>query len=218
LRSTLGLGVLAAGALAALADPVVQLVYGYGRFGAEDTQAVASLLVVLCAAIPAWVVQQVAVRGFYARGEMWLAMTLSTGIALGVFPLYWIGGEREGVLGLAWASTTAITLNALLTLIWLHVRAATPAPLALLETLSRSVGVVVLAALPTVFALAWIRPVVPWPIGQVAAGGAVYGVAALIAIPRVGDGPLQEGLTAVLARVSSRLPGRGPKPGAGDGA
>ena len=130
LRASLGLGLLAAGALAALAQPAVRMVYEYGRFSPGDTRDVATLLVVLSAAIPGWVVQQVAVRGFYARGEMWRAMALSSAVALGVFPLYWLGAQSRGVSGLAAASATAITLNAILTLTWLGLRAGAPDALA----------------------------------------------------------------------------------------
>lgn len=208
LRTTLGLGLLAAGALATLAEPVVRLVYGYGRFGEDDVARVAGLLGVLSAAIPGWVVQQVAVRGFYARGEMWLAMGLSTAIALAVFPLYWIGGREQGVVGLAWASTTAITLNAILTLVWLHVRAGAPDPLGLFATLLRGATVVAVAAIPTLFAVAALGEAVPWPIARAAAGGTLYGVVALVAIRLFGDAPLRAGVDALGARVR-RLVRRG---------
>ncbi|MEZ4290926.1 MAG: hypothetical protein R3E53_10525 [Myxococcota bacterium] len=45
--------------------------------------------------------QQVAVRGFYARGEMWRAMTLSTVVALAAFPVYLQAGRSGGIDGLA---------------------------------------------------------------------------------------------------------------------
>ena len=203
LRTTLGLGLLAAGALAALALPVVRLVYEYGEFGAADAEAVAALLVVLSAAIPGWVVQQVAVRGFYARGEMWIAMSLSTGVALAVFPLYWIGGQEQGVRGLAVASATAISLNAMLTLIWLHVRAQAPDPLALVRTLTRGLFVVALAGIPTAIGLGFVREAVPWALGQVAIGGAIYGGMTLVVVRFIGDEPMQMGLSALTSRLSS---------------
>ncbi|MCR9093355.1 MAG: hypothetical protein NXI30_03975 [bacterium] len=201
LRTCLGLGLVAAGGLAALALPAVRLVYEYGRFEGADSLAVAGLLVVLAAAIPGWVVQQVAVRGFYARGEMWLAMGLSTGIALAVFPLYWMGARGQGVQGLAAASATAISMNAILTLVWLHVRAGSPDPLALVRTLVRGLLVVALAGVVTVLALGLLREALPWAIAQLAVGGAFYGIVALVGIRFFGDEALREGIEAVLARL-----------------
>ncbi len=201
LRTCLGLGLVAAGGLAAVALPAVRLVYEYGRFGGADSAAVAGLLVVLAAAIPGWVVQQVAVRGFYARGEMWLAMGLSTGIALAVFPLYWMGAREQGVHGLAAASATAITLNAVLTLVWLHVRSGSPDPFALIRTLVRGLLVVALAGIVTALALGLLREALPWAFAQVAVGGALYGATALVGIRAFGDEALRAGIEAVVSRL-----------------
>lgn len=201
LRTCLGLGLVAAGGLAAVALPAVRLVYEYGRFDGADSEAVAALLVVLAAAIPGWVVQQVAVRGFYARGEMWLAMGLSTGIALAVFPLYWTGAREQGVSGLAAASATAITLNAILTLVWLHVRAGSPDPLALIRTLVRGLLVVAPAGIVTALALGSLRDALPWPFAQLVAGGTIYGAVALVGIRFFGDDALRAGVAAVVSRL-----------------
>ena len=201
LRTCLGLGLVAAGGLAAVALPAVRLVYEYGRFEGADSLAVAGLLVVLAAAIPGWVVQQVAVRGFYARGEMWLAMGLSTGIALAVFPLYWMGARGQGVQGLAAASATAISMNAIVTLVWLHVRAGSPDPLALVRTLVRGLLVVALAGIVTVLAFGLLRDALPWAIAQLAVSGALYGIVALVGIRLFGDEALRAGIEAVLSRL-----------------
>ncbi|MFP6654596.1 MAG: murein biosynthesis integral membrane protein MurJ, partial [Myxococcota bacterium] len=112
LRATLSLGMLAGGALVVLALPIVQLLYQHGRFHAGNAGEVAELLVILAFGVPAWVLQQVAVRGFYARSEMWRAMFLNTIVALSVFPLYLWGSRVAGIGGLAMASAAAITLNA----------------------------------------------------------------------------------------------------------
>jgi len=208
LRTCLGLGLLAAGAVGAMALPAVRLVYEWGRFSAADATEVAALLVVLAAAIPGWVVQQVAVRGFYARGEMWLAMGLSTVIALGVFPLYWVGAQERGVEGLAAASAPAITLNAILTLVWLQVRAGAPNVLALVRTFVRGLLVVALAGIATTFVLAAVQARVPFAAVHLAVGAVAYGSVALVAIRLVGDDALREGIDALADRLRRAL-GRG---------
>jgi len=166
-------------------------------------------LVVLACAVPGWVVQQVAVRGFYARGEMWRAMSLSTGIALAVFPLYWWGGREHGVRGLAFASTTAITLNALVTVLWLRVRSGSPDPLALATTLVRSVLVLALSGLCAAFAVGLTSVQTDRAFAQLVVGAAVYGIVALIGIRFLGDDPMRAGLDALTERLKRR--GGGPE-------
>lgn len=201
LRTTLGLGLIAAGAIGALALPLVRVIYEYGLFGAQDSVEVAGLLVILAAAIPGWVVQQVAVRGFYARGEMWLAMTLSSGIALAVFPFYFIGAREQGVQGLAIASVTAISLNAVLTIVWLHVRSNAPDPLAIVTSLVRGVFVVSIAGVATAIGVGLLRASLPWAFAELLVGGAIYGSFALVAVRLVGDDAMRGGIDALIGRL-----------------
>lgn len=204
LRTTLGLGLLAGGALAALALQVVRFLYESGRFSSADAVAVATLLVVLASAVPGWVVQQVAVRGFYARGEMWRAMALSTAIALGVFPLYLYGGRSHGVAGLAIASSLAISLNALVTLVWLRARSGSPDLAGLATTAFRGLLVVAIAAFATRRALGVIVSQVESAFGQLTLGGAVYAAVALVAMRWLGDEPMRAGITAIGSRLRLR--------------
>lgn len=201
LRTTLGLGVLAGGALAALAEPIVRVVYERGRFGDGDSARVGTLLFLLAWAVPGWVVQQVAVRGFYARSEMWRAMGLSSAIALAVFPLYLQGGRLQGVEGLALASVAAITLNATITVVWLRLRAGSPDLGALAATLLRTLAIVAVAGLAADRLLAALAPR-SWPaLALLAAGGAVFGGLALAGIGLAGDAPLRAEIGRRLGRL-----------------
>ncbi|MCP4069154.1 MAG: hypothetical protein GY741_12810 [Phycisphaeraceae bacterium] len=131
-------------------------------------------------------------------------MALSTGIALAVFPRYAWAARSHGVRGLAVASATAITLNALATVVWLRVRAGAPDPLALAETLVRGVLVVAISGLSSVFALGALGTLgLPVEIAfvQLAAGGAIFGVIALVATRFMGD----ESMRAAVAALTSRL-------------
>jgi putative peptidoglycan lipid II flippase len=203
LRTTFGLGLLASGALAALAIPAVTFLYERGRFTAADTQEVSGLLVVLALAVPGWVVQQVAVRGFYARGEMWRAMGLSTAVALAVFPLYLTMGGALGVPGLAMASTLAITLNAILTVGWLRVRTGSPALAPLAETFARSIVIVGASAGTVHVLLAWLGD--DWPaLLDLGIGSGVYGLVSFLGVQRIGDGAMRAGVDRLVARLSRR--------------
>ncbi len=207
LRTTLGLGILAAGALALLSFPLVELLYERRAFTAENTLAVSGLLSVLAIAVPGWVVQQVAVRGFYARGEMWRAMLLSSLIALAVFPLYLIASEREGIRGLAMASATAMSLNALITVLWLRRRTGAPALRPLAETFIRTMLIMGISGWVAGTLLAQ-SMLTDQPAGlKLLFGGAVYGVVALLAARVLGDAPLRSGINAVFARL--RIGGHG---------
>lgn len=206
LQTTLGLGILAAGALAALAVPIVRVLYERGRFDGGDTAQVAALLFVLAWAVPGWVVQQVAVRGFYARSEMWRAMGLSTGIAVAVFPLYLLGARVADVRGLALASLAAISLNALATLVWLRRRAGSPDGLALALSSMRSFAIAVPAGLAAIAGVEVLSARWPHPFVALAGGGLVYGLVAVVGVRLVGDPPLR----ATLDRMLGRLLRRGP--------
>jgi putative peptidoglycan lipid II flippase len=204
LRMTLGLGVLAAGGLVALSLPVVQFLYEHGRFSSANSTQVSGLLVILAIAVPGWVLQQVAVRGFYARGEMWRAMALSTAIALAVFPLYLWGGSSGGVRGLAMASAAAITSNAIITIVWLRLRCGAPDLATLAETFGRSLVVAIVAAAATTMVLEHLADGVDVPFLSLLLGGGVYGLVMLLGIRWIGDKPLRDGLNRLLGKLRRR--------------
>jgi len=147
LVNSLGLALLASGGFVVFAHPIVESVYRYGRFGATDALEVAGLLAILSLAVPGWVTQQIAVRAFYAREQMWRPMGLGTVIALAAIPLYFGMGQRAGAQGLAWAGVVAISVNALATLVWARLRFAGPALVVVGGTLLRSGGVALVSAL-----------------------------------------------------------------------
>ena len=205
LRTTLGLGVLAAGALAALGHSAVQFLYEHGRFTAIHSTEVSGLLSILSLAVPGWILQQVAVRGFYARGEMWRAMILSTAIALAVFPLYLFGGDVGGIRGLAAASVVAISLNAMVTIVWLRMRCGAPDLGTLAMTLVRSLLIASVAAGVVMFALRrWTGlapPLLSSPLASLVLGGGLYAAIAFVGVRLFGDAPLREGLERSVARL-----------------
>jgi len=204
LRTTLGLGMLASGALAVLGLPVVQILYEHGRFTAANSNEVAGLLVILSCAVPGWVLQQVGVRGFYARGEMWRAMALSTVIAISVFPLYLWGGQAGGIRGLAMASATAITLNASITIIWLRLRCGAPNLATLAETFARTALITLAAAAATATLLHQLPTLNPTPFISLALGGGTYLLITLLGVRWLGDAPLREALNNALTKLRRR--------------
>ena len=203
-RSGLGLAILAAGGLWVVAQPTVQLLFERGRFAAEDTAAVAGLLRILAWAVPAWVLQQITVRPFYARGDMWRPMLLGTGVALAVAPLYWWLGGRSGAPGLALAGVLGMSASALATLLLARHLHGAPKLSALADSAGRALGVTLLAAGVAV----WLpRPQGPGLLGLVLAvgvPGGIFGLLGLVGISWLGDDATRGAVNRLLVRLRLR--------------
>jgi len=201
LRSGLGLAIVAAGGLWVVAEPAVQVLFERGSFGSEDTQAVAGLLRILACAVPAWVLQQIAVRPFYARNDMWRPMLLGTAVALAAAPLYWLLGTRSGAEGLALAGVIGMTVSAVATLLLARHLHGAPRLGALADTALRALFVACLAAAVA----AWLPvPKLSGLLGgllEAVVRGSVFGALALAGIFAMGD----EASRAALDRVRVRL-------------
>lgn len=205
LRAGLCLAVLGAAALFALAEPIVAFVYQHGRFTAADTEAVAGLLRILSFAVPAWILQQISVRAFFARGDTWRPMLLATAIALLAIPLYLALGPRFGAGGLAAAGAIAMTGNAALTLFYARRLHGAPDLGALANTALRALAIAAAAALAAALSLgSWMDGAAS--LFQLAVGAAAFAAAALLGARLIGDPPIR----TALARAFSlhRRPGR----------
>jgi len=197
LRSGFGLGVLCAAGLFAFAHPVVVLIMQTGRFSASDSVRVAGLLAIFAVAVPAWIVQQIAVRAFYARAQMWLPMLLGTSIAVAFIPLYiWLGTDAEG---LATAGAIGMISSAFVTLALARVHHGGPPLAPLANSAVRSIAIAAVAAVAGAWSGGWFSGA----FATLAVGGAVFGVVAGIGVWLLGDAPLR----ATLLRAVKRLPG-----------
>ncbi len=205
LQAALAVGLVAGAATWALSAPVVEAIYRRGAFSAEDATRVASLLRVFAWAVSAWVLQQIAVRAFYARSQMWPPALLGTSIALAAVPLYLALGEHRGVTGLALAGALAMSLNALATLLLARWRHGGPLLSPLLGTGARAVAVAALSIAATRAALGWLGAGLgPWL--QLAAGAAIFGGVAAVGIATLADAPVRDALRGALARLRRRRP------------
>jgi putative peptidoglycan lipid II flippase len=200
LRAGLSLACAAAAATLLFAEPIVRLLYEGGRFAAADTQRVAGLLQIFALAVPAWIAQQIAVRGFYARGETWQPMWLGSAIAVVAAGLYWMLGQRYAAPGLAVAGMIGMNVNAIATLALLRGRHGGPSLAAMASTAARATGVAGIAAL----AAAAVPPLGSGRIGaalDLAVGGAVFALVALAGVQLVGDDSMRGALRAIARRV-----------------
>lgn len=104
LRGTTLIAAAAALGTAAVAPAIVPLVYGHGAYTAADVARSTELLTVLAIAIPAWCVQAVALRSFYARSETWVPMLATTAVTLCALPVYSVLASQMQIVGIALAT------------------------------------------------------------------------------------------------------------------
>ena len=118
----IALCLLASSAMIALAHPIVGLIFGGGRFTANDVNLTALFFALYTLSLFLWSAQAIYARSFYAAGITWLPMLASTLIVFVAFPLYHMGSERWGTAGLALASDAGIALQAITLAVLLHQR------------------------------------------------------------------------------------------------
>jgi putative peptidoglycan lipid II flippase len=116
------LGLLAASAMIALAQPIVGLIFGGGRFTPKDVRQTALFFALYALSLFLWSAQAIYARSFYAAGITWLPMLASTIITLVAFPLYGLGYRWHGAAGLAIASDLGVALQAISLALLLHRR------------------------------------------------------------------------------------------------
>lgn len=208
LQTGLALAVFGGAGFFVLAPQLVELVYLHGAFTAADAARVSPLVAILSVAVPAWIVQQISVRAFYARGDTWRPMALGTILSVAVIPLYlWLSRQR-GVEGLAEAGVIAMSVNAAATLVYARYLHKAPSLSALCGTLFRSLAIAVPAGLAAVNALyartkLWPEPFVPdkfLSLLDLALGGAAFALIALPGIFLIGDVHLRAYIRKVVNR------------------
>ena len=200
LRVALGVALLSATALAVVAEPVVRVLYERGAFDPEDTARVTGILRIMLFAVPAWVLQQIAVRAFYAREQMWSPMLLGTAVAALAIPLYVMLGRTSGAEGLAAAGALAIWVNALSTLVLGRVLHGGPSFAPLLGSVARGGAVAAVAGFAAVLLPARGEGLAG-ALAELALAGAVFAALAGAGIFVLGDAPLRAAAWRILRRL-----------------
>ena len=116
------LGMLAASAMAALAVPLVELIYLGGRFSVADCRSCALYFIVFSISLFLWAAQAIYSRAFYAAGNTFLPMVAATAVTLLSIPIYYVFYRWHGAMGLAVASDLGIGLQTLTIAVLLHQR------------------------------------------------------------------------------------------------
>jgi len=207
LQATLSVAALAGFFFFVFAEPTIVVLFERGRFTPQNTEAVRPLLQILSLAIPAWIVQQVASRAFYARGQMWLPMLLSTSIAIAAIPLYLVLRSSYGAVGLAWAGVIGMSVNALITLVVARFTHEAPGALPLLNTLVRAtlVGAICcllgIGAYTLVFSFTGSISRFVDALMCLVIGGLGFSLGAIVGLYVIGDAPSKKVLRKILGKL-----------------
>lgn len=113
MRLILLINIPAAAGLAALALPIIRVIFQHGRFGAEDTALMMPVLIANAAGLPFLSFASLALRAFYAQKDTTApvhAALLSFAVNIGL-SLALMGPLEE--VGLAWASSVAAAAQAI---------------------------------------------------------------------------------------------------------
>ena len=202
LRTVLILSIAAAGIVAAMTVPAVQILFERGAFTSTETDAVATALFMYAFGIPVWGALQIIARAFYAQRRMWTPVLVGTAITFLAVPAYFIAVNTIGFQGVAIASVLTLGLyTSVLLGIWYWPTDARPG----LGNVMSNAGRAIPLAVPASFAAsgaAWlITNRMPGPTGLAALVALIIGAAVYAALA-LGIGSL---LYDWLWRRSSRL-------------
>ncbi|MDP2315148.1 MAG: murein biosynthesis integral membrane protein MurJ [Pseudomonadota bacterium] len=89
-------------------------VFGTARISPEQQIALGACLGCFSIGLGAWSAQTLLSRGFYARAKTWLPTWLGVAVLVAALPFYWLGAQLWGAPGLAVASSSAITVYAVI--------------------------------------------------------------------------------------------------------
>ena len=146
-RATIFVSAAATALLVAVAEPLVRVLFAYGRFTAADTSVVSGLLMVYALSIPLWGIHQLMSRHFYAQGRMWIPVVIGTAVLVPTLPMWVIGRDTAGEQGMAIASTVSMLIYATALLVAWWREAGTGIAGGLVPTLVRSAAAAGLAGL-----------------------------------------------------------------------
>ncbi len=118
----IALGFLAASAMAALAVPLVDLLFTRGLFHTSDARLCASYFAIFSISLFLWSAQAIYARAFYAAGNTLLPMLAATAVTVVSVPVYYSLYHAIGATGLAIASDLGIALQTIVLALLLHQR------------------------------------------------------------------------------------------------
>jgi putative peptidoglycan lipid II flippase len=114
------LGLLASSGMAALAVPLVELIFLGGRFSSADSRECAIYFAVFSVSMFLWSAQAIYSRAFFAAGNTMAPMLAGTVVTVASLPIYAALYRWHGAMGLAIASDLGIALQTVTIAVLLH--------------------------------------------------------------------------------------------------
>lgn len=159
------LTVPAALALVVISEPIIQVLFERGAFGAEASRATALALMAYAIGLPAYVGIRVFTPGYFAREDTRTPVKIAALAMIVNVVLNLVLMQRFGHVGIALASSVSAWLNVFLLIVVLARRGHFMADARLMSRLAGIVGASVIMAGALWFAAAW---AVPWLAGPIA--------------------------------------------------
>ena len=94
--------------MAAIAEPLIRLLFEQGKFTRTDTETCALLLVLMLPGVLFWVVHQIVSRAFYAHGNTITPAIIGTVTTIIFLPVYYLLTKTLGAPGIAIAGILGI--------------------------------------------------------------------------------------------------------------
>ncbi len=116
------LGLLAASAMVALGQPLIDFFFTGGRFTSADSSLCAAYFAIFSLSMSFWSAQAIYSRAFYAAGNTFIPMAAGTVITVLSLPVYAAFYHWHGAVGLAIASNIGIALQTITIAVLLHKR------------------------------------------------------------------------------------------------
>lgn len=178
LRSALSVAVPLCIWMAAVAEPLIRLLFEQGRFTSSDTRMCAFLLSLMLPGVLFWVIHQIVSRSFFAYEDTLTPAVAGTVTTVLFLPVYWGLSKLFGAPGVAVAGVLGIGAYTLAIVYFWRKRQGTAALSGLIRFIAKAVGI---AAVPG-FA-AWMaaqRAAVWFPASPLLGAAVALAVASLI--------------------------------------
>ena len=149
LRSALSVAVPLCIWMAAIAEPLIRLLFEQGRFTGSDTEMCAFLLTLMLPGVLFWVVHQIVSRSFFAYEDTLTPAIAGTVTTVLFLPVYWGLSQLLGAPGVAIAGVLGIGAYTLAMVYMWQRRHGTAALAGLLHFIAKAVGIAAFPGLVT---------------------------------------------------------------------
>lgn len=119
LKNALAVAVPVCAWMAAMAEPLIRVLFEQGRFTKADTDTCAFLLALMLPGVLFWVLHQIVSRSFYAYEDTLTPTIIGTATTVIFLPVYWLFTRMFGAPGVALAGVLGIgAYTVVMVIVW----------------------------------------------------------------------------------------------------